>query len=298
MANTDILNPNIGYSTVLGFNPNWNYGGPRKPGANYSTVRPRFGRWQTRSVGDSGYSFDMVFVDRPIQQVWYVKRFYEQFQNGFFTIIDYDNQSRQHVGRFTSYADDTHTANLKYTIRVTFEESPGAPMLEYPSNFANEGCMIYTVDDWISTQGVPNMRVATSGATWVLQQTPAAVLTGALATDPSSYEVFEAVTNVNDLAQMEYQGWGFMMTLRLAPYLGLCNLYVDGVLMLGNIDLSTGAILAPEPGINYSVDELGLQLTMAQLPLGRHRVMLVACGTQNANATGNGLIFPALQVMH
>ncbi len=308
MAEFVIFNPNTGYNAALGFNPNWNYGGPRKPGSNYTTVRPRFGRWQTRSVGDAGYRFDMVFVDRPIQQVWYIKRFYEQFQTGFFTVVDYDNEGRQHVGRFTAYADDTHTANLKFTIRVTFEEIPGCPMQNYPSNWFHESHMIYPVDGWITTQGTPNLLVATSGAGWTARQAPVVEYPGALPTpvppvnDPSTYQAYAPATNAGDFAQMEYTGWGWrMLWTGSGPGSALFNIFFDGVEVVSGV-LASGTtqtqILDPRFVESAAPVTFGVFWTMQDVPLGRHRVKFVSTGTQSIYQSGTAMFFPALQVMH
>lgn len=120
MAAIDVFNPNTGWNRNLGFNPNWNYQSPVQKGNNVLTARPRFGPWSSRSVGDAGYAWQLTFVDWPIEQVNYIRRFYEEFQSGFFTLIDYDNSSREHVGRFTAPPQVTPAGHLRYGISVVF----------------------------------------------------------------------------------------------------------------------------------------------------------------------------------
>jgi hypothetical protein len=288
LANTDIFNPTTGYDEALGFNTNWNYGSPRKTAANYSTTRPRYGKWATRSTGSAGYSFDLTFVDRPLAQVHYIRTFYEKFQTGFFTLIDHDNGDRNHVGRFTSYPQDVETANNKYTITVTFEDMPTAPMTSYPLNFGVESHDLYVVDDWL------NPLVATSDMSWLVQ--PAPTLTGV----PAAYEAYRPVAVAGNFAQMEYIGWSFQQNVRLAANLGICDVYIDGQSALLGLDLSNGSF-ASVGATPYSVGtsvEVSAVVILALLPLGRHRVKFVATGTKNVASTDTGIIFAALQVIH
>jgi hypothetical protein len=296
LANTDIFNPVIRWSEALGFNPNWSYRSPRRTAANYAFSKAAFGRRQTRAIGNDGYSFDLTFVDRPIAQVLYIRRFYEQFQNGFFTLIDYDNDDRNHVGNFTAYQDDTETANNKYTIRVTFTEMPGALALTGPSDWANSSRYIHVVDDWMK------WMVATQGAAWLLQQTPAAVAVGAPQSDPSTYEMFEAAPAAGDFAQVEYIGWGFSLPLRQAATLGIVNVFLDGKEIVAGLDLSTYAYTSVKTTPDNAVVNLlaGSGVTTIQttgVSLGRHRLKIVATGTKNAAATAAGILFPVVQVI-
>lgn len=285
LANTDIFNPVTGFSEALGFNPNWNYGGPRKMGNVYQAARPQYGSWIERTVSDAGYSFDLVFVDRPIEQVRYIQQFYRQFKRGFFTLIDYDNESREHVGRFTAYQDDTHTANLKYTIRVTFEEIPGCPMRNYPADFGAWGCPMNVCDDWLR----PN--VSTSGAPWVMNNP-----TNPGADDPPQIEMYAPGAANGNWAQIEYVGWGFTMSFRLSAALGIVNLLIDDNQVLNNLDLSNGTYALGGSGLGSAITVTGtaLTITQTQVQLGRHRLKVVATGTKNASATDTGAIFPQI----
>ena len=90
MAETDILNPTRGYWDELGDNPNWNYGWVRKTSTNKQIAKPRLGRRYSREILNGGYSGNLLYVDRPYSTVLYLKKFFEQFQGGYFTLIDRD----------------------------------------------------------------------------------------------------------------------------------------------------------------------------------------------------------------
>lgn len=283
----------------MGFNPNWNYQSPVTGGANYQTARPRFGPWSTRSTGDAGYSFNLTFTDRPIEQVNYIRSWYEKFQRGFFTMIDWDNKKREHVGRFTAPPKVTPTANLRYNIAVTFEEIPGCPMRNYPSNWQEWSHELQVADDWLNP--TVNTSSTVAGA-WALQQSPQAAQEGLSTSIPRGYELLNATPTNGDFAQMEYGGWGFRMTFHYATTLGGCEVYLDG-LQIAYIDLSgqggtangSGPIV---PVINLESGQL--VLTATNVPLGRHRVKVLALaqpGTYSANGA-TGVIFPAIEVMH
>lgn len=300
MANTDIFNVNTGFDATLGFNSNWNYGSATSVGSNYQAQRPQYGSYIERAVSDAGYAFDMVFVDRPIEQVRYIERFFHQFKRGFFTVIDHDNAAREHVGRFTKFsAPRMQNANLKYTIRATFEEIPGCPMRNYPSDFSKWGHPLNVFDDNLVA------TAALSDAIWVGRQTAVAQAAGVSVNDLSSYELYHQTAGAGVFAQTEWIGWGFSCALSLAANLGICQLYLDGSLFIDGLDLSTGLFAnsyAPY-GLQTNVSPAGtanpvLALNCPNLPLGRHRLKVLALGTKNASATDTGIVFPSLEVMH
>ncbi len=297
MAETDILNPVQGYWPVLGDNPNWSYGWTRRSSQNGVLARTRLGAWYSRETLNAGYVFDLNWINRPWATVMRLKQFQEAFQNGYFTLIDYDGGGRHHVGRFTSPANGVETANGKYTVQgLVFEEIPRCRMLQYPSDFVSSSHTIYAIDDFLFP------RVATSGAGWLAAPVP--LMAGAVTT-PSGFEWLDATPVAGDFAQVEYVGWGFQMKFRTSPLLGLCDVYVDGVLWLQALDLSsgtaaeintstngvTGAVFAPSPFAGGVVSKI-------DLPLDKHRVKVVARNLPGATSTANGVIFPAIQVMH
>lgn len=280
MAETDILNPTKGWWDELGDNPNWSYGWVRKSASNKQLAQPRLGRRYSRELMNAGYTANLNYIDRPYSTVLYLKRFYEQFQGGYFTLIDRDGGYRHHVGNFTTAPDAVETANGKYTIQgLVFQECPQARMLNYPSDFDNSSHMIYSVDDYLDP------LVATQGA-WTPQLTPA--MAGTPLTAPSSYEMLNPAPVAGDFAQVEYVGWGFQMMFRTSALLGLCDIYIDGAIYISGLDLSTGN----GPGI------AGGAVQKIDLPLDKHRVKVVARAAAGAASRANGVIYPIIQVMH
>jgi hypothetical protein len=294
VAETDILNPVRGYWDELGDNPNWSYGWVRKTSTNKQIAKPRLGRRYSRELLNGGYSGNLLYIDRPYSTVLYLKRFFEQFQSGYFTLIDRDGGHRHHVGNFTTEPNAVQQANGKYTIQgLTFEEAPQARMLEYPNDFEKSSHWIFTLDDYLSP------RVASQG-TWVPQLTPA--MAGTTLNAPTSYELFNATPVAGDIAQVEYVGWGFQMTFRNDPSFGICSIYVDEHLFISNLNLSTGISVGgafADPtnpfavgGIYHAPPIAGGFVQCLPLPLDKHRVKVVASGGPQP------IIFPAIQVMH
>jgi hypothetical protein len=290
VAETDILNPVKGWWDVLGDNPNWSYGWIRKTASNKSLARPRLGRRYSRETMNAGYSANLNWIDRPYSTVLYLKRFYEQFQGGYFTLIDRDGHFRHHVGNFTTEPIGVETANGKYTIQgLTFEECPQARMLEYPNRFDESSHPIYTVDDYLVTQ------IASQGA-WLAVLSPA--MAGTSLNAPSSYEMLNAAPVAGDFAQVEYVGWGFQMAFRADPLLGLVDIYVDGVLYIGGFDLSIPVPAgAPVWWVPASDGQPG-RIQKIDMPLDKHRVKVVAKNAPGTASTASGAIFPVIQVMH
>jgi hypothetical protein len=316
MAEHNILNPEKGFNAELGFNPSWSYATPIDVANNMSYAKPRYGAPIPRESADAGHSFDMTFVDCSWAKVQRIKRFYEQFKRGYFTIIDWDGGGRHYVGRFTAPPKAQHTANLKWTIQgLTFEEIQGARMLRYPSDWFNDSVYIYAVSDADAGNSAANPQISCSTpytVGWVLQQTPLAVAAGKSIYDPSSWEMiwWAADGNPTEIAQAQYVGYGFRQTFRLGSAMGQLDLYLDGILIVEQLDLYSGTALAagPNGGLAVRNPPVAVQaagaagvgsvmVTVTNLPLGAHRVKVVPCATKNAASTGYAVVYPALQVM-
>lgn len=291
MAETDILNPVRRFWDELNDNPNWSYGWIRKTASNKSLARPRLGRRYSRETMNGGYSANLNWIDRPYSTVLYLKKFYEQFQGGYFTLIDYDGFGRHHVGNFTTEPQGIETANGKYTIQgLTFEEAPQARMLEYPSMFGKSSHPIFAVDDYL------NPQVATSG-NWIVNS----LVDHSVA--PGDCEMLNRAPIAGDFAQVEYVGWGFQMAFRTAPQLGLIDIYVDGVKVVPGFDLSAAIDYSAQPWWVAAGDGQPARVRVVNMPLDKHRVKVVALdlpGSASAGIGGppNGAIFPAIEVMH
>lgn len=292
MAETDILNPVQGWSAVLGCNPNWSYGWIRKTASNKKLAQPRLGRRYSRELMNAGYSANLNFIDQPYAQVLRLKQFYEQFKNGYFTLINYDGHARHHVGNFTTEPNEVETANGKWTIQgLLFEEAPQARMLQYPNDWAKSSHFVYAVDDYITPLVANYSAVANA---WAAVQTPA--LAGLSLNAPVSYETLNAAPTAGDFAQVQYVGWGFQLTFRTGAGLGQLAVYLDGNLLI-DIDQSNGTRVG-SGALAAGLTLAGGVVTMLQVPLDAHRVKVVALNVAGASGGGFAVSMPPLQVMH
>ena len=307
MAETDILNPQAGFWDVLGDSPTWNFDYTRKKAINKQDMQSRLGSPYSRDIGNAGHSFAWNWVGRPLATMQRLEKFYEDFKHGYFTVIDYDNGGRHYVGRFMAPPYPQETANLTYTAQAAqFQETPRARMLQYPSDWDNNGFFINALDDLL------NPRIATgllTGAGFVAQQTPAAVLAGTSVNAPSSYEMYCADGAVGSFAQAQYVGWGFQMLFRLGANLGIVNIYLDGVMVVEGLDLYSGAVVnvdmyPQQYPLNTTVIVTGgagagtVLISTPGVWLDQHRVKVAATHTKNAASVGYGAIYPRLQGMY
>ncbi len=196
MAETDILNPSRGFDETLGFNANWSYGTPRQTAANTVFAKARLGSPFARDVANQGYAFELYFIDKPYAAVQRLVQFYQQFKNGYFTLIDWDGGGRHHVGRFTTAPNPQQTQNGKYTVqRLIFEEVPTARMVQYPNDWDASSHFIYVVDDFL------NPRAGFQGS-WIAT-TPASYLYGFIA---STNYYLSSGLNPHYILQINLQG--------------------------------------------------------------------------------------------
>jgi hypothetical protein len=294
LAETDILNPVQGWSDALGLNPNWSYGWIRKTASNKKLAQPRLGRRYSRELANGGYSASLNFIDQPYAQVLRLKRFYEQFQNGYFTLINWDGCGRHHVGNFTTPPNEVETANGKWTIQgLTFEEAAQARMLRYPSDFMQASRVIYAVDDYL----VPQIASQQDRVFSSLHRGFTAQLRPGFsnANAPVSFESLNLNPDPGDFAQMQYVGWGFRIPFRVASGLGQCVVSLDGVQQI-TIDQSTGGQVAGLP-LPAGATLANGTLTMLQVPLDVHRIKISYNGTPGANGGGSALAVPPLSVL-
>lgn len=257
MSQLDILNPTPGYDPKLGDSMNPDYGFTRKRMATRSLQKAVGGVPYTRELGNTGHTFTLSWLGRTLACVRRLKWFYEQFEDGYFTLIDYDGASlngekdgRHYVGRFTTEISPIETSNNKWDVQnVTFEEIPQCPMLVYPNNWDVDAVDIFPVNDF------GDQKLATQG-TWALT---ARQFGGVAHTTADN-----AGTTVGDWAQHEYRGYGFQLWGLVGQGQGIAQVYLDGVLV-GTIGLSAAnAVLMPE-----------MVFEMTNVSLDIHRVQIV-----------------------
>ncbi|MHB2010020.1 MAG: hypothetical protein ACYCOX_18535 [Acidobacteriaceae bacterium] len=281
-ASSDIINPTPGWDPVLGDSMNPSYGFTKRRASTLLNKKAVGGTPWTRETQNTGHTFSLSWIGRTYACMKRLQWYYEQYEDGFFTIVDWDGGGRQYVGRFTSAPQISETANNKWDAQnVTFEEMPEVAMQVYPSVCTNDSVVFYISNDF------GDQKLATSGA-WT--ETAYTVASGfapsgrmALALG-TNYTVFLDPGTLADWAQCEYRGYGFQLWLMQGPEWGQCNVFVDGVLAQ-MVDC-------------YAAAEMGPMMVLAQnLPLDLHRVQVTCNAAKNASATGTQIGWYALQVM-
>lgn len=276
MPSTDILNPQPAWEDDIQDSMCPNYGFSRERPSTLLSVKAIGGSPWTRETQNTGHSFSLSWLDRSWACVQRIKWYYERYEDGFFTIIDWDGGGRHYVGRFTSAPKIVEAGNGMWSIQgLTFEEVPGAPMVQYPNDWDNDATVLFPFNDF------GEQKLAASGA-WAannrtIEGSPAQTLD-----DPG--------TN-GDWAQYEYRGYGFQLYLMQGPEFGQCQVYLDGVQQ----NTPGGS-----PTFDcYAAADIGPQmvLQMQNVSLNLHRVKVVALGTKNALATAATISWHSLKVM-
>lgn len=261
MSQYDVLNPTPAWEADIQDSMCPNYGFTRKRAATRSLMKAVGGIPFTRELGNTGHTLVLSWLSRSWACVQRLKQFYEQFEDGFFTIIDYDGGGRHYVGRFTTEVQPVETGNGTWDVQnVQFEEIPQSPMLEYPNNWAAEGIDVYPVNDF------GDQKLAVNGD-WTLAQVGAGAQQRWIATDSGV---------AGDWAQHEYRGYGFQLWCLVGQGQGIVQVFLDGT-QVATVGLA-GPAAAPEPQMVFS---------MTDVPLDLHRVQIVVIGAEFV-PTGGG----------
>jgi hypothetical protein len=282
MPQTDILNPTQGWDTSLGDSMNPDYGFTRKRPSTQLRKKAVGGTPWTRETQNSGHVFQLSWIGRTWACAQRLRQYYEQYEDGFFTIIDWDGGGRHYVGRFTG--EDfpiVETSNNKWDVQnLTFEEIPIVPMVQYPSDWTHDAVMLFPWNDF------GDQKLATSG-TWsqaTLAAEPVGITLGGIARTalPLTYMTDPGIAN--DWAQFEYRGYGFQLYLVQGPAQGQAQVLLDGV-VVGTPDCYAAASGVLMVNIQQSVS------------LDIHRVQVVCLGTKNASSSATNIGWYSLEVM-
>lgn len=281
MPETDILNPAAGWDQTLGDSMNPSYGFTRKRATTQLRTKAVGGTPWTRETQNTGHAIQLSWLGRTWACVQRLKQYYEQYEDGFFTIIDHDGGGRHYVGRFTSEVTPIETSNNKYDVQaVTFEEMPQVPMVQYPSDWTHDAILFGLANDF------GDQKLATSGAwTQAGVVAPSLTLGGFARTNLPTVAMTNPGTTAGDWAQYEYRGYGFRLYLHTGPSYGQCDVYLDGV-KIQTVDCYAAADAGP-----------ALVLTQQNVSLDIHRVQVIVDATKNANATGTNIAWYAIEVM-
>ena len=265
MPASDILNPTTVWEEDIEDSMTPNYGFTRKRTSTKLNKKAVGGTPWTRETQNTGHSFNFSWLARTWACVQRLKWYGEQYEDGFFTIIDWDGGGRQYVGRFTTEVIPVETGNGMWDVQnVTFEEIPQQAMLEYPSDWAHDAIAFFITNDF------SDQKLATSG---IWAQTVRAAVAGAqgtehvsLSTVGTAYTTMDDTGIVGDWACYEYRGYGFRLYMLQGPEFGSADLYIDDV-FVQTLNL-------------YAATEKGPQIVYAQpsMPLDIHRVKVVCDG--------------------
>lgn len=289
MPEIDILNPTYVWDESIEDSMNPDYGFTRKRGITQLRKKAVGGMPWTRETQNTGHIFQLSWLQRSALCQQRLKQYYEQYEDGYFTIIDHDDPggARHYVGRFTTEVAPIETGFNRYDIQnVTFEEMPQAPMMQYPSNWDHDSMFFGVAND----RG--DQKLATNGA-WTLGAlgaSPAITLGGIARGAANPLPLPLAVMNhpgttAGDWATFEYRGYGFRLWLLTGPAQGKCDLYIDNALN-STIDCYAASSAAA-----------ALAITVANLSLDIHDVQIVIDNTKNAASTDYKIGWYALQVM-
>lgn len=271
MPETDILNPKRGWDQALGDSMNPSFGFERKRPTTQLSKKAVGGSPWTRETANTGHTIPLSWIGRTLACVKKLKWYYEQYEDGYFTIIDWDAGERHYVGRFTGDWPEVHPSNNRWDIQnLMFEEMPRVPMMKYPGDWNNDAIRFYVANDY------GDRKLATSG-TWAVNQR--AGKNGKIIT-------MDGVGAAGDWAQYEYRGYGFQIYLQKGPEFGQCQVLLDGVVVNNLLDC-------------YAATDEGPQMVWGRqnVSLDIHRVKVIALNTKNSAASAAGISWHSLQVM-
>lgn len=283
MPANDILNPTAGFDAALGDSMNPNYGFERKRPTTQLRKKAVGGTPWTREIQNAGHVFTLSWLGRTLACVQRLKQYYEQYEDGVFTLVDWDGGGRHYVGRFTTEVSPVETSNNKWDVQnVTFEEIPRQTMLQYPSDWDHDSILYLPYNDF------GDQKLATSG-TWAQAAlgiaAPHITLGGTdrQALLPTTVQQ-NIGTTAGDWATFEYRGYGFKLWMLTGPNCGKCDVYLDGTL-IQTVDLYAAAAA------------VSAVLVQANTPLDIHDLQVVVDDTKNAASSGFLVQWYALQVM-
>jgi hypothetical protein len=270
MPSSDILNPTAIWDAEIQDSMCPTYGFPRKRTNTQLRKKPVGGTPWSRETANTGHSFTFSWIGRSYACVQKLKWYYEQYEDGFFTVVDHDGGGRHYVGHFSSEVIPVETGNGMWDVQnVTFDEIPIVPMQKYPSDWDHDAITFYVSNDY------GDQKVAPSG-TWI------ATARNIQGLDMTT---LDNAGTAGEWAQFQYRGYGFKLYLLQGPEYGQAQVLLDGV-VVATVDC-------------YEAAELGPQMMFMQqdISLDFHRVKVIALGTKNAAATGANISWHSLEVM-
>jgi hypothetical protein len=265
VSQLDILNP----TPTHPLNPD--YGFQKKRPLTHLNAKANQGAPYFREITDTGHQFSLNWNDKLAGQARKLKWYYEQYRDGFFTLIDHEGGGRHYVGRFSQPVEPVPTSHNHWSVQqVLFDEVPLAPMLIYPGDWQNDAIWRFLLNDFGD-----RMVAAVSGA-WTLIADPLA---------KSGNHFSDAGIVTTDQACYVYAGYGFQFWAPTGPAYGQGTILLDGS-PVGNVDFYS-AVASPST----------MLLQQQSTSLGIHTVTLQPLNSKNAASTGTTVLWDALKVM-
>lgn len=283
MPASDILNPVAAtWDSTIQDSMNPNYGWTRKRAGTQLHTKAVGGKPWTRETQNTGHVFNFSWLQRSWLCAQRLKWYFEQYEDGYFTMVDHDGGGRQYVGRFTTEVIPVETGNGRYDVQnVTFEEMPQVAMLEYPSDWDHDSIFMGVLND----DGDRKLAVQGAWTQSALMAAPEIELGGFMRTNLPLDIMTNAGTSAGDWATYQYRGYGFQLWLAKGPGYGKCQVFLDGV-SLGTVDCYAATSLGP-----VSV------LTETGAMLDIHDAQVTALHTKNASSSGYEIDWYGMQVM-
>lgn len=264
MSEHDVLNPTVTWQADIQDSMTPDFGFSRKRSMTRSQQKAVGGVPYTRELANTGHTFQLSWFGRTWACVQRLKRWQEQHEDGYFTLIDWDGGGRHYVGRFTSEIVPLERGNNMWDVQmVTFEEIATAPMLKYPTDWAGDGVMLYPFNDF------GDQKLAANSSNWsatarTFGKLPRTTLDNAGGT-------------AADWACYEYRGYGFRLHMLCGPLQGAAEIYLDGTL-IGTANCYAVAGLVPQ-----------IVCAVEAVPLDLHRVQVTVPAAGNAPAVSSPL---------
>jgi hypothetical protein len=273
MSQFDILNP----TPTHPLNPD--YGFQKKRPLTHLNAKANQGAPYFREITDTGHQFSLNWNDKLASHARKLKWYYEQYRDGFFTLIDHEGGGRHYVGRFSQPVEPVPTSHNHWAVQqVLFDEVPLASMLVYPGDWQDDAIWRLLLTDFGD-----RMVAAVSGA-WTLT---------ADASAKSGYHFADAGTVTTDSAAYCYVGYGFQFWAPTGPSGGQANVLLQTMNLNGSIPTVVGTVDFYSPVASPS----SMLLQVQNLPLGSHIVSLMPLNAKDAASTGYTVWWDALKVM-
>src|SRR5882724_6528531 len=135
MSEQNILNPTA--ASLL--SPDYGY--DESLPENRSIFTPMSGRPFSRDQMGLGRLYNFTWKGRDLATKHSLQQWERQYRNDYFSLADWE-RARYFTGRFAAPLTFNPAGNNAYTIQGQFQELPGLPMFQYPSNWARDAIFI------------------------------------------------------------------------------------------------------------------------------------------------------------